>query len=50
MVLSNLTMHERAEDFVEIHHSDTYEKGQAQMYWRDFFHIFGVIIFSQNCI
>ena len=44
MVLSNLTMHERAEYFVEVHHSDTYEKGQAQMYWRDFFHIFGVDI------
>lgn len=44
MVLSNLTMHERAESFVEVHHSDTYEKGQAQMYWRDFFHIFGVNI------
>ena len=37
MVLSNLTMHERAEEFVEVHHSDTYEKGQSQMYWRDFF-------------
>ena len=44
MTLSNLTMHERAEDFVEKHHADTYEKGQAQMYWRDFFHIFGVDI------
>ncbi len=44
MTLSNLTMHERAEEFVEIHQSDTYEKGQAQMYWRDFFHIFGIDI------
>lgn len=44
MVLSNLTMHERAEHFVEVHHADTYEKGQAQMYWRDFFYIFGINI------
>lgn len=42
MTLSNLTIHERAEEFVEKHHADTYEKGQAQLYWRDFFHIFGV--------
>lgn len=42
MTLSNLTIHERAEKFVEIHHADTYEKGQAQLYWRDFFYIFGV--------
>lgn len=42
MTLSNLTIHERAEEFVEKHHADTYEKGQAQIYWRDFFNIFGV--------
>ena len=44
MTLSNLTIHERAEEFVEKHHADTYEKGQAQLYWRDFFNIFGVDI------
>lgn len=42
MTLSNLTIHERAEEFVKKHHADTYEKGQAQIYWRDFFDIFGV--------
>lgn len=42
MTLSNLTIHERAEEFVEKHHADTYEKGQAQLYWRDFFDIFGI--------
>ena len=44
MTLSNLTIHERADEFVEKHHADTYEKGQAQLYWRDFFNIFGVDI------
>jgi hypothetical protein len=32
----------RAIQFVEEHHDDKYEKGESQLFWRDFFNIFGL--------
>lgn len=37
-------MRDRAYHFVHEHKEDSYEKGQTQLFWRDFFDIFGISI------
>ena len=43
-MLSRNEISDRAFYFVQEHKDDSYEKGQTQLFWRDFFDIFGISI------